>query len=69
MLFRSLPSQSELGVGFIAWLKTNFGWLYAQAQTDASLGSAYVYADGSLPSWAVLGEYDNGSASDACKTG
>ena len=63
-----LPSQSELGVGFIAWLKTNFGWLYAQAQTDASLGSAYVYADGPLPSWAVLGEYDNGSASGAGRT-
>ena len=63
-----LPSQSELGVGFIAWLKTNFGWLYAQAQTNASLGSAYVYADGPLPSWAVLGEYDNGSASGAGRT-
>ena len=63
-----LPSQSELGAGFIAWLKTNFGWLYAQAQTDASLGSAYVYADGPLPSWAVLGEYDNGSASGAGRT-
>ena len=63
-----LPSQSELGAGFIAWLKTNFGWLYAQAQTNASLGSAYVYADGQLPSWAVLGEYDNGSASGAGRT-
>ncbi len=63
-----LPSQSELGVGFIAWLKTNFGWLYAQAQTDASLGSAYMYADGQLPSWAVLGEYDNGSASGTGRT-
>ena len=37
-----LPDQSQLGTGFIAWLKTNFGWLYAQAQTDASLGSAYM---------------------------
>ena len=64
-----LPSQSKLGAGFIAWLKTNFGWLYALAQTDASLGRAYVYADGPLPSWAVLGEYDNGSASGTCGTG
>ena len=63
-----LPDQSQLGTGFIAWLKTNFGWLYAQAQTDASLGSAYMYADGQLPSWAVLGEYDNGSASGAGRT-
>ena len=63
-----LPEQSELGTGFIAWLKTNFGWLYAQAQTDASLGSAYMYADGQLPSWAVVGEYDNGSASGTGRT-
>ena len=63
-----LPDQSQLGTGFIAWLKTNFGWLYAQAQTDASLGSAYMYADGRLPSWAVLGEYDNGSASGTGRT-
>jgi RHS repeat-associated protein len=63
-----LPDQSQLGTGFIAWLKTNFGWLYAQAQTDASLGSAYMYADGQLPSWAVLGEYDNGSASGTGRT-
>ena len=63
-----LPSATELGTGFIAWLKTNFGWLYAQAQTDASLGSAYMYADGQLPSWAVLGEYDNGSASGTGRT-
>lgn len=40
-----LPDQSELGTGFINWLKTNFGWLYTQAQTDASLGIAYMYAD------------------------
>ena len=63
-----LPNAAELGTGFIAWLKTNFGWLYAQAQTDASLGSAYMYADGQLPGWAVLGEYDNGSASGTGRT-
>ncbi len=63
-----LPNQTELGSSFITWLKNNFGWLYAQAQTDASLGSAYMYADGQLPSWAVLGEYDNGSASGTGRT-
>jgi RHS repeat-associated protein len=63
-----LPSASELGTPFITWLKTNFGWLYAQAQLDASIGSAYMYADGQLPSWAVLGEYDNGSASGTGRT-
>ncbi len=63
-----LPNQTELGSSFVTWLQTNFGWLYAQAQTDASLGSAYVYADGQLPSWAVLGEYDNGSASGTGRT-
>jgi hypothetical protein len=45
-----LPSATELGTGFIAWLKTNFGWLYAQTQADASLGSACLYADEQLPS-------------------
>ena len=63
-----LPEQSQLGTGFINWLKTSFGWLYAKAQTNASLGSAYMYADGQLPGWAVLGEYDNGSASGAGRT-
>ncbi len=63
-----LPNQTELGTSFINWLKTTFGWLYATAQTDASLGSAYMYADGQLPSWAVLGEYDNGSASGTGRT-
>ncbi|MBC5766733.1 RHS repeat domain-containing protein [Ramlibacter albus] len=28
----------------------------------ASLGQSFVYADGQLPSWALLGEYDNGTA-------
>jgi RHS repeat-associated protein len=63
-----LPNQTELGTGFINWLKTNFGWLYATAQTNASIGSAFLYADGQLPSWAVLGEYDNGSASGTGRT-
>ena len=40
----------------------------AQAQADASVGTAYSYADGQLPDWALLGEYDNGSASGAGRT-
>jgi RHS repeat-associated protein len=42
-------------------------WLFEsqQASTSTSIGAAYVYADaeGGLPEWAVLGSYDNGSAS------
>ena len=34
-----LPSATKLGTGFVNWLKTNFGWLYAQAQVDASRGA------------------------------
>ncbi len=60
---QTLPNQETLGQGFIDWLKKNFSWLYATAQANTSIGTAFVYADGALPSWAVLGEYDNGSAS------
>jgi RHS repeat-associated protein len=65
---QTLPNETQLGTGFVAWLKTNFSWLYATAQTNASLGTAFTYADtgggaGGIPSWAILGEYDNGSAS------
>ena len=42
--------------------------MFAKAQTDASIGTAYSYADGQLPEWAVLGEYDNGSAKGAGRT-
>jgi RHS repeat-associated protein len=60
---RTLPSEEELGVDFIAWLKKGFGWLFTQTQTNTtSIGTVYVYGDGPLPTWALLGEYDNGSA-------
>ena len=32
---QTAPSQTELGVDFITWLKSNFGWLFAQAQANA----------------------------------
>jgi len=59
---RTLPSQAQLGASFINWLKLNFGWLFQGAATT-SIGTAYVYAEEALPSWAILGNYDNGSAS------
>jgi len=65
---QTLPDASTLGTGFVGWLKTNFQWMFAQAQANASVGTAYTYADGNLPEWALLGEYDNGSASGAGRT-
>jgi RHS repeat-associated protein len=65
---QKLPGAKTLGAGFVAWLKANFQWMYAQAQADASVGTAYSYADGQLPKWALVGEYDNGSASGAGRT-
>ncbi len=62
MASQTLPNQQNLGQGFIEWLKSQFGWLFQQ-QATTSLGTAFVYADGHLPSWAILGDYDNGSAS------
>jgi YD repeat-containing protein len=56
---RTLPSEEELGVDFISWLKKGFGWLFTQTQTNTtSIGTVYVYGDGPLPTWALLGEYD-----------
>jgi RHS repeat-associated protein len=37
-------------------------------QTNATLGESYLYADGSLPSWALLGEYGNGGVSSTGRT-
>ncbi len=63
-----LPSEAELGIDFVTWLKKQFGWLFTKAQGTASIGTAFTYADGALPSWAVLGEYDNGSAAGKGRT-
>ena len=55
------PSASTLGSGFVAWLQNNFGWLFAQAQANATLGQSYIYDDGQHGSSPVLlGEYGNG---------
>ena len=37
---QTAPNATELGVDFITWLKTNFGWLFAQAQANATLGQS-----------------------------
>jgi len=62
---QTLPSEADLGTSFIDWLRKNFKWLYANAQANTSIGTAYVYGDGEIPSWALMGEYDNGSAKGA----
>ncbi|WP_167772533.1 RHS repeat-associated core domain-containing protein [Ramlibacter henchirensis] len=74
-VFRSEPSPDAepprpqaLGEGFVAWLKGRFGWLFTPTQADALLGRVYLYGDGELPAWALLGEYDNGSARGAGRT-
>ena len=65
---QTLPDEEELGLGFVDWLKKNFKWLFLKASTNASVGTAYMYGDSQLPSWALLGEYDNGSATGAGRT-
>jgi RHS repeat-associated protein len=62
---QTIPNEATLGTPFVDWLKTNFQWLFATAQANATLGQSYVYADGGasgLPSYALLGEYGNGGA-------
>jgi len=49
-------------------LKKNFGWLFTQAQDSTSIGTVFVYGDGDIPNWALLGEYDNGSAQGKGRT-
>ncbi len=56
--------QQTLGQGFTDWLKSRFGWMF-QANATTSIGTAYVYGDGEIPGWAILGDYDNGSAMGA----
>jgi RHS repeat-associated protein len=57
------PNATVLGNPFITWLQSNFGWMFAQAQLDATLGQAYVYDDGQLGSTpTLLAEYGNGGS-------
>jgi RHS repeat-associated protein len=65
---QTLPNETVLGTSFTDWLKKNFSWLYATAQTNATLGNSYVYADGQLPEYALLGEYGNGGTSSTGRT-
>ncbi len=62
-----LPDETELGQSFIDWLRQRFRWMFESQQASTSIGTAFMYADGvaegGLPEWAVLGSYDNGSAS------
>jgi RHS repeat-associated protein len=60
---QTLPNEEDLGPGFINWLRKQFGWLFTQGNASkASIGMAFVYGDDEIPEWALLGEYDNGSA-------
>ena len=56
------PQASVLGTDFVSWLQANFGWLFAVAQSNATLGQSYVYDDalGDVPM--LLGEYGNGGS-------
>ena len=62
------PDSATLGTSFVNWLQQNFGWLFAQAQQNATLGQSYVYGDGPLNSYNLLGEYGNGSSQGLART-
>lgn len=62
---QTAPSEAQLGSDFITWLKKNFGWLFAQAQQNATLGQSYVYGDDPIGSYNLLGEYGNGGTKSA----
>jgi hypothetical protein len=50
------PNEAVLGTDFIAWLKSNFSWLFATAQANATLGQSYADSGRQLPGYALLGE-------------
>jgi hypothetical protein len=69
---QTIPNATTLGTPFVTWLKTNFQWLFAAAQANATLGQSYVYADPStgsgstgLGAHVLLGEYGNGGSQSA----
>jgi RHS repeat-associated protein len=56
---QTLPSEEDLGPGFVNWLRKSFGWLFTQGNgAKAALGLAFAYDEDAN----LLGEYDNGSA-------
>jgi RHS repeat-associated protein len=60
---QTLPDEAVLGTSFIDWLKRNFGWMFVKAAANTSIGTAFVYGgDNEIPAYALLAEYDNGSA-------
>lgn len=66
---RRLPREEDFGPGFMDWLKNRFGWMFVRGNADeASIGMAFVYGDSEIPNWALLGEYDNGSAQGKGRT-
>jgi RHS repeat-associated protein len=65
---QTLPNETVLGTSFTDWLKKNFQWLYATAQTNATLGTSYSYGEAGIPSWAITGEYGNGGAKSTGRT-
>ncbi len=63
---QTAPDEATLGITFVDWLKKNFGWLFAQAQLNATLGQSYIYDDGNLGNTPMLlGEYGNGGNKSA----
>ena len=65
---QTLPNEQVLGTTFTDWLKKNFQWLYANAQTNATLGTSYSYGEAGIPSWAMTGQYGNGGTSSTGRT-
>ena len=65
---QTLPNETVLGTTFVDWLRRNFQWLYATAQTNATLGTAYSYGDAGIPSWAMLHESGNGGTNSTGRT-
>jgi len=63
-----LPNEATLGAGFIEWLRQSFRWLFTPSGSSTSLGMAFVHADGELPQWALLGQYDNGTSAGEGRT-
>jgi RHS repeat-associated protein len=67
-VFKSDPRAEELPAGekdvtssFTKWLESTFGWLWPKGNAKSTLGMTFVYGDGEIPGWALLGEYNNGS--------
>jgi RHS repeat-associated protein len=60
---QTLPDEAVLGTSFIDWLRRNFGWMFVKASANTSIGTAFIYGeDNEIPAYALLAEYDNGSA-------